>query len=96
MLRQNIIFMIVAPLVVLVFIGIGVIAIGETLLAVGTWAHHALDVDHLTGDEKHRAEELAKLYPVGVALGIGALALLGGTIASRLAGNPAPQGSTRH
>lgn len=96
MLRQNIIFMIVAPFVVMVFIAIGVIAIGETLLAVGAWAHHALDVDHLAGDEKHRAEEIAKLYPVGVALGIGALALLGGTIASRLAGNPAPRGSARH
>ena len=94
--RQNIIFMIVAPVVLMVIIAIGVIAIGETLLAVGAWAHHALDVDHLSGEQKHRAEEIAKLYPVGVALAIGTIALVGGSIASRLAGNPTPRGSARH
>ncbi len=94
--RQNILFMIVAPLAVMVVIAIGVIAIGEILLATGAWAHHALDVDHLTGEQQHRAEEIAKLYPVGVALAIGALALIGGAIASRLAGNPARRDSARH
>ena len=94
--RENILFMIVAPLVLMVVIAIGVIAIGELLLGVGAWAHHALDVDHLSGDQKHHAEELAKLYPVGVALAIGSLALLGGSIASRLAGNPAPGDRARH
>jgi hypothetical protein len=94
--RQNIIFMIVAPLVLMVVVAIGVIAIGELLLGVGAWAHHALDVDHLSGDAKHRAEEIAKLYPVGAALAVGALALLGGSIASRLAGNPAPRDGARH
>ena len=94
--RQNLVFMIVAPLVVMVFIAIGVIAIGETLLAVGAWAEQALDVEHLTGEEQRRAEEIAKLYPVGVALAIGSIALLGGSIASRLAGTPAPGESARH
>ena len=96
MLRQNLIFMIVAPIALMVVIAIGVIAIGESLLAVGAWAHGALDVEHLTGEEQQRAEEIAKLYPVAVALGIGALALIGGTIASRLAGNPAPRDTSRH
>ena len=94
--RQNVVFMIVAPLAVMVVIAIGVIGIGEILLAVGVWAHHALDVDHLTGEQRHRAEEIAKLYPVGVALAIGALALIGGSIASRLAGNPASRDAARH
>ncbi len=94
--RENLIFMIVAPIVVMAVVAIGVIAIGELLLAVGAWAHHALDVDHLTGDEKHRAEEIAKLYPVAVALAIGALALIGGSIASRVAGNPAARDAARH
>ena len=94
--RQNLIFMIVAPLVVMAFIAIGVIAIGETLLAVGAWAEQLLDVEHLTGEEQRRAEEIAKLYPVGVALLIGALALLGGSIASRLAGPSAAPDSARH
>jgi hypothetical protein len=94
--RENIIFMIVAPLAVMVVVAIGVIGIGELLLAVGAWAHHALDVDHLTGDAKHRAEEIAKLYPVAVALAIGALVLIGGAVASRLAGNPTPRDTARH
>lgn len=94
--RQNLVFMIVAPLVIMALMAIGVIAIGETLLAVGAWAAQALEVEHLTGAEQRRAEEIAKLYPVGVALVIGALALLGGTIASRLAGTPTPHGSARH
>ena len=94
--RQNVIFMIVAPLALMVVIAIGVIGIGELLLGVGAWATEALDVEHLTGEEQRRAEEIAKLYPVGVALAVGALALLGGSIASRLAGNPAPGDGTRH
>ena len=94
--RENILFMIIAPLAVLVVVAIGVIGIGELLLAVGAWAHHAFDVDHLAGEEKHRAEELAKLYPVGVALVVGALALIAGAIASRLAGNAARQDAARH
>ena len=94
--RENLIFMIVAPIVVMAIVAVGVIAIGELLLAVGAWAHHALDVDHLAGDEKHRADEIAKLYPVAVALAIGALALIGGSIASRLAGNPAARDAARH
>ncbi len=94
--RQNILFMIIAPIAVLVVIAIGVSGIGELLLAVGAWAHHELDVDHLSGDAKHRAEELAKLYPVAVALAVGALALIAGAIASRLAGNPTPRDAARH
>ncbi|MDP8924207.1 MAG: hypothetical protein M3O34_15190 [Chloroflexota bacterium] len=94
--RQNLIFMIVTPLVLLAVIAVGVIGIGELLLAVGDWAHHAYDVDHLAGDQRHQAEEIAKLYPVAVALGIGALALIGGSVASRMAGNHAPRGSARH
>ena len=94
--RQNLIFMIVAPLAVMVVVAIGVIAIGELLLAVGAWAHHALDVDHLAGDQKHRAEEIAKLYPVGAALAVGTLALVGGSVASRLAGSPTTRDSARH
>ena len=94
--RENLVFMIVAPIAVMVVVAIGVIGIGELLLAIGAWTHHALDVDHLTGDEKHRAEEIAKLYPVAVALAIGALALIGGSVASRMAGNPEPRDTSRH
>ena len=94
--RQNLVFMIVAPLAVMVVVAIGVIAIGELLLAVGAWAHHALDVEHLAGEEKQRAEEIAKLYPVGAALAVGTLALVGGSVASRLAGAPAAPSSARH
>ena len=94
--RENILFMIVAPIAVMVVVAVGVVGIGELLLAVGAWAHHALDVDHLSGDAKHRAEEMAKLYPVAVALAIGALALIAGAVASRLAGNPTPRDTARH
>jgi len=97
--RENIVFMIVVPLVLMVIIGVIVVGIGETLIATHDWAHHALHIDAITNaEEKHRAEELVKLYPVGVALVIGTIALVAGSVASRLAGDPAHQSAatTRH
>jgi hypothetical protein len=79
------------------FVAVGVIGIGELLLAVGDWAHHELHVGaYASAEENHRAEELAKLYPVGVALVIGSVFLVGGAVASRLAGDPSSRRSAQH
>jgi len=97
--RENIVFMIVVPLVLMVIIGVIVVGIGETLLATHAWAIEALHVESYTNtEEKHRAEELAKLYPVAAALAIGTVALVAGSITSRLAGDPSHHSTatTRH
>lgn len=95
--RANLLFMIVAPLAVMVVIAILVIGIGETLLAVHEYANHSLHVGGYAAEEQnHQAEEIARLYPVGVALAIGSVFLIGGSIASRLAGSPARRDVTRH
>jgi len=95
--RANLLFMVIAPLVVMAVVAVGVIGIGELLLATGEWAHHELHVGaYATAEENHRAEELAKLYPVGVALVLGSVFLIGGAVASRLAGNPSSRSAAQH
>jgi uncharacterized protein (DUF983 family) len=74
--RSNLIFAIFTPLVLMVIIAAIVVVVGETLLAMHHWAHHAA------------------LYPVSIALGISALALVGGIIASAIAPQPKSSGST--
>lgn len=84
--RQNVVFSIVAPLVLMVIIAAIVITIGETLLTV----HHAANEAYHVGAYASEAEnrewgEIAALYPVAVAMAIATLILIGGSVASRLA-----------
>jgi hypothetical protein len=90
--RQNILFAIVAPLVLMAIIAAIVATIGETLLAIHHWAEHFYHVgDWPTPEENRYYRELAALPSVFAALGIATLFLVGGTVASRLA----PQRSHR-
>ena len=87
--RQNIIFSIVAPLVLLAIIAVIVVGIGETLLTVHELANELYHVGaHATPEENRYWREIAALYPVAVALAIATLFLIGGAIASRLAPQP--------
>ena len=87
--RQNIVFAIVAPLVLMLIIAAIVISIGETLLAVHAFANQLYHVGaYPTHEENRLVEELAAIYPVVVALIIAALFLIGGAVASRLAPQP--------
>ena len=69
--RQNIIFAIVAPLILMAIIAVIVVGIGETLLAVHHWAEHYYHVGDVSdGPEQNRqVRELAALPSVFVALG---------------------------
>lgn len=80
MLGKNVVFSIIAPLILMAFIAAIVIGIGETLLAAHEWAHEAYHAE-----ASREAAEQANLVPVAIALGIAVLALLGGSIATRLA-----------
>ena len=87
--RQNIVFAIVAPLILMVIIAAIVIGIGETLLAVHHWAEHYYHVgEYPTAEQNRQVRELAALPSVFVALGIATLFLIGGAVASRLAPQP--------
>ena len=88
--RQNIVFAIVAPLLLMAIIAAIVISIGETLLAVHHWSEHYYHVEEYPhGSEAWRqARDLAALPAVFVALGIATLFLIGGAVASRLAPQP--------
>jgi hypothetical protein len=88
--RQNIIFAIVAPLVLMAIIAAIVVSIGETLLAIHHWAEHYYHVaDYPEGSpERRHVRELAALPSVFVALGIATVFLMGGAVASRLAPRP--------
>jgi hypothetical protein len=91
--RQNIIFVIVTPLVLAAIITVFVVGIGETLLAMHEWAHHAYHIgDYPTAAENRYWREIAALYPVSIALGLSTLFLVGGTIVSMIA--PKPKSST--
>lgn len=84
--RQNIIFAIVAPLVLMAIIAVIVVTIGETLLTVHAAAAASLGVEAAHNEaERHDIEEVAALYPVAVALAIATLFLIGGAVASRMA-----------
>jgi ABC-type Na+ efflux pump permease subunit len=87
--RQNIIFAIVTPLVLLAIIALIVVTIGETLLTTHELASEAYHVGaYATDEENHYWREIAALYPVVVALAIATVFLIGGAIASRLAPQP--------
>lgn len=87
--RQNVIFAIAAPLILMAIIAVIVIGIGETLLAVHDWAHHLYHVgEYPTPEENRQARELAALPSVAVALAVATLFLIGGIVASRLAPQP--------
>ena len=85
--RQNIIFSIVAPLILMATIAVIVVSIGETLLAVHHESEHYYHVDaYPKGSEAYRqAREIAALPAVAVAMAIATLFLIGGAVASRLA-----------
>jgi len=87
--RQNIVFAIVAPLILMVIIAAIVVTIGETLLTVHALADEAYHVGEYASEEQnHYWGELAALYPVVVALGIATVFLIGGAVASRLMPQP--------
>jgi ABC-type Na+ efflux pump permease subunit len=87
--RQNIVFAIVTPLILMAIIAVIVIGIGETLLAVHEFANHLYHVgEYPTPEENRHARELAALYPVVVALVIATVFLVGAALASRLAPQP--------
>ncbi|MFN8523238.1 MAG: hypothetical protein U0821_09065 [Chloroflexota bacterium] len=75
MSRANVIFAIVAPLILLVIVAVLIIVIGEVLLFVRAVGDEVTQHDH----------EIAALYPVVVALIMSAVFLIGGAIASRMA-----------
>jgi hypothetical protein len=83
--RANLIFMIAAPVLCAIAVLLGVVVVGQVLLATLHWAEHAYHVEAYTGEAKKQVLAQAKLYPVAVALAFGALALVGGAVASRLA-----------
>ncbi len=85
--RQNIVFAIVTPLILMAIIAVIVVVVGEVLLATHHWSHHYYHVE-----DHPELREIAALPAVGVALGIATVFLLGGIVASRLA----PQQSTHH
>jgi hypothetical protein len=87
--RQNIIFAIVTPLVLMAIIAAIVVTIGETLLMTHEIANETYFVgSHATAEENRYWREIAALYPVVVALAIATVFLIGGAIASRLAPQP--------
>jgi hypothetical protein len=79
--RANLLFAIFSPIVVAIIVGLLIVAIGEVLLvfrAIGdAWAY-------AQGNDPH-SKEIAKLYPVVVALLVSTVAIIGGGIASSLA-----------
>ena len=87
MSRQNVIFTIVTPLILMAIIAVIVISIGETLLAAHEWAHHYYHVE-----DHPEMREIAALPAVGIALGLSTLFLVGGIVASMMA--PQPKAST--
>ena len=84
--RQNVVFAIVAPLLLMAIVAAIVIVIGELLLG---FHHFGDELYHVgaypTAAENHYAGELAALWPVGAALILATGFLIGGAIASRMA-----------
>jgi hypothetical protein len=90
--RQNIVFAVVAPLVLMAIIAVFVVVIGEALLVTHDWAQHLYHVgDYPTPEENRYWREMAALYPVGVAMAFSTVFLVGGIIASALAPQPPQQ-----
>lgn len=90
---RNIVFAIVAPLILAAIIAAIVVTVGETLLAVHEWAHHFYYVGEHPSEELNKYwGEIAALLPVQVALGLAVVFLVGGIAASMIA--PKPKAST--
>jgi hypothetical protein len=84
--RQNIIFAIVAPLVLMAIIAALVIGIGEVLLTTHAWSEHLYHVgDYASAEENRYWGEISALYPVAVALGLATVFLVAGAVASFVA-----------
>jgi cytochrome c biogenesis protein CcdA len=87
--RQNVIFAILTPLILMAIIAAIVVSIGETLLAVHHWAEHYYHVgEYPTPEQNRQVRELAALPAVAVAMAISTVFLVGGAIASKLAPQP--------
>lgn len=84
--RRNVIFIIVAPIVLMAIIAATVIGIGEILLTVHHWASEMYHVGSWpTAEENRHWKEMAGLYSTFVALAIASVILIGGILASWLA-----------
>jgi len=82
---KNVAFAIYMPLILMAIIAVIVIGIGETLLGFHEWAHEAYGIGRWATEEQNAYyEEIANLYPVGVALLIAVVILVGGSIATRI------------
>jgi hypothetical protein len=87
--RQNIVFAIAAPLLLIAIVAVIVIVIGEVLLGFHHFGNELYHVGaYPTAEENRYAGELAALWPVGAALILATLFLVGGAVASRLAPQP--------
>lgn len=91
--RQNLLFAIIAPLIVMAIIAAIVTSIGETLLHLHEWAHELYHVGSWpTPEENRHWAEIAALYPVVVALALATVILIGGAVASSMAPQRADAG----
>ena len=87
--RQNVVFAIVAPLLLMAIVAAIVIAIGELLLGFHHFGNELYHVGaYPTAEENRYVGELAALWPVGAALILATAFLIGGAVASRLAPQP--------
>jgi hypothetical protein len=94
---KNVVFAVLAPLVLMAIIAVIVVSIGETLLALHELGFEVYHVGSFATEElNHAAAEQAALYPVLCALGIALVILLGGSIATRLAPQLKQQDSHHH
>ena len=87
--RQNVVFAIVAPLLLMAIVAAIVIVIGELLLGFHHFGNDFYSVGkYQTAEENRYVGELAALWPVGAALILATAFLIGGAVASRLAPQP--------
>jgi hypothetical protein len=90
--RQNVMFAIIAPLLLMAVVAVLVIVIGEILLGFHHYGNELYHVGaYATEEENHYAGELAALWPVGAAMVFATLFLIGGAVASRMAPQPEHQ-----
>ena len=80
---RNLVFAALTPIVLIALIAAVVSGFGSLLLAV---RYMADDMAH----HGQMTEEVARLYPVGIAVAVATVFLIGGMIASRMAPQVAP------
>ncbi len=89
--------MLVAPLVLIAIIGTVIWTIGDSLLWIHYLAQEAYSVGFWPTDEENAYyTELASFWPVGFALFLSLVFLVGGAIASRLAPQQRQPGGPSH